>query len=62
MLDPADPTIIPSIGLGFLTQLHNLVEHLVSLPSNRHNPLVWRLLLWTSSQVCSIVLAWSKEF
>lgn len=51
VLDPADPTSIPSIGLGFLTQLHNLVEHLVSLPSNRHNPLVWRLLLWTSSQV-----------
>jgi len=49
VLDPETPSQLPCIGLGFLNKLHNLLEYLVTLPSVKHNPLVWRLLIWTTS-------------
>lgn len=49
VLDPASPGELPAIGLGFLNKLHNLLEFLTTLPTIKHSPLVWRLLLWTTS-------------
>jgi len=49
VLDPDNPGELPSIGLGFLNKLHNLLEFLTTLPTIKHSPLVWRLLLWTTS-------------
>jgi len=53
VLDPDNPSELPAIGLGFLNKLHNLLEFLTSLPTIRHSPLVWRLLLWTTSVLSS---------
>ena len=53
VLDPDNPSELPSIGLGFLNKLHNLLEFLTTLPTIRHSPLVWRLLLWTTSVLSS---------
>eukprot|EP00092_Neocalanus_flemingeri_P030332 GFUD01032927.1.p1 GENE.GFUD01032927.1~~GFUD01032927.1.p1 ORF type:complete len:1231 (+),score=335.13 GFUD01032927.1:198-3890(+) len=49
VLDPDNPGELPSVGLGFLNKLHNLLEFLTNLPTIKHSPLVWRLLLWTTS-------------
>ena len=49
VLDPDHPDQLPSVGVGFLHKLHNLLEYLTKLPGIRHNPLVWRLLIWTTS-------------
>jgi len=53
VLDPDNPGELPVIGLGFLNKLQNLLEILISLPNIRHSPLVWRLLLWTTSVLSS---------
>lgn len=49
VLDPDNPSQLPSVGVGFLHKLHNLLEYITKLPGIRHNPLVWRLLIWTTS-------------
>jgi len=49
VLDPDMPQNISPIGLGFLNKLHNLLEYLISLPKIKHSPLIWRLMLWTTS-------------
>ena len=49
VLDPDRPGDLPCIGLGFLNKLHNLLGFLVTLPGVKHNPLVWRLYIWTTS-------------
>jgi len=49
VLDPASPSEVPVIGVGFLNKLHNLLELMISVPGIRHSTLVWRLLLWSTS-------------
>ena len=49
VLDPDDPGQLPCVGVGFLHKLHNLLEYLTKLPGVKHNPLIWRLLIWSTS-------------
>lgn len=49
VLDPESPGNLPSIGLGFLNKLHNILEYFTTLPNIRHSPIIWRMFLWTTS-------------
>lgn len=40
---------LPALCVGLLHRLRHLLERLTVVPSVRHSPLLWRLLLWTAS-------------
>jgi len=49
VLDPDQPGQLPALGLGFLNRLAHLLERQTRMVGVRHSPLLWRLLMWTTS-------------